>query len=126
MTADNADVTFIVQSEHLPEHRNILAARSEYFRALLYGGLKESQQNHEPLKLDPPPAAYFFALKIGSRETGRPTAGTIPPSKEEPDRDPGSWATRGHVPRPPLPPKPKLRQTATGVGAALRWFVPQN
>uniref|UniRef100_A0A182VJB9 BTB domain-containing protein n=1 Tax=Anopheles merus TaxID=30066 RepID=A0A182VJB9_ANOME len=113
MTADNADVTFIVQGDHLPAHRNILAARSEYFR-------------HEPLKLDPPPAAYFFALKIGSRETGRPTAGTMPPSKEEPHRDQRSWATRGHVPRPPLPPKPKLRQTATGVGAALRWFVPQN
>lgn len=45
MNADNADVTFTVKGQHLPAHRIILATRSEYFRALLFGALKESKQN---------------------------------------------------------------------------------
>ncbi|XP_040157581.1 BTB/POZ domain-containing protein 9-like [Anopheles arabiensis] len=61
MDADNADVTFIVKGEHLPAHRNILAARSEYFRALLYGGLKESKQNE--IALDVPVEAFKFLMK---------------------------------------------------------------
>ena len=60
MTADNADVTFIVQGEHLPAHRNILAARSEYFRALLYGGLKESKQNE--ISMDVPVEAFKYLM----------------------------------------------------------------
>uniref|UniRef100_A0A6E8VQH0 BTB domain-containing protein n=2 Tax=Anopheles coluzzii TaxID=1518534 RepID=A0A6E8VQH0_ANOCL len=60
MTADNADVTFIVQGEHLPAHRNILSARSEYFRALLYGGLKESKQNE--ISMDVPVEAFKYLM----------------------------------------------------------------
>uniref|UniRef100_A0A182YJG8 BTB domain-containing protein n=1 Tax=Anopheles stephensi TaxID=30069 RepID=A0A182YJG8_ANOST len=42
---DRADVTFIVESRRIPAHRVILAARSEYFQALLYGALMESMQD---------------------------------------------------------------------------------
>merc|ERR1719259_468586 len=44
---DFCDVTFVVGSERIHAHRIILAARCLYFRALLFGGLKESQQQNE-------------------------------------------------------------------------------
>ncbi|XP_055594610.1 BTB/POZ domain-containing protein 9 [Uranotaenia lowii] len=59
MSHDYSDVTFIVENEKLPAHRVILAARSEYFRALLYGGLSESNQNEIHLKI---PLKAFKAL----------------------------------------------------------------
>ncbi|CAH8668317.1 unnamed protein product [Schistosoma curassoni] len=37
-----SDVILVVQNTRFPAHRAILAARSEYFRALFYGGLAES------------------------------------------------------------------------------------
>uniref|UniRef100_A0A8D8W9Q6 BTB/POZ domain-containing protein 9 n=1 Tax=Cacopsylla melanoneura TaxID=428564 RepID=A0A8D8W9Q6_9HEMI len=40
-----SDMVLVVQNEKIPVHKVILAARSEYFRALLYGGLSESTQN---------------------------------------------------------------------------------
>lgn len=46
-----SDVIFIIDSVRLPAHRVILAARSEYFRALLYGGLSESNQAEINLKI---------------------------------------------------------------------------
>ncbi|XP_068141376.1 LOW QUALITY PROTEIN: BTB/POZ domain-containing protein 9 [Drosophila tropicalis] len=50
-----ADVEFVVEEQRLPAHRVILAARSEYFRALLYGGMSETTQRQIPLDvpLDP-------------------------------------------------------------------------
>ncbi|EDW83231.2 uncharacterized protein Dwil_GK19118 [Drosophila willistoni] len=39
-----ADVEFLVEQQKLPAHRVVLAVRSEYFRALLYGGMSESTQ----------------------------------------------------------------------------------
>ncbi|XP_055617391.1 BTB/POZ domain-containing protein 9 [Toxorhynchites rutilus septentrionalis] len=59
MSYDYSDVTFIVEDEKLPAHRVILAARSEYFRALLYGGLSETNQNEIHLKI---PLKAFKAL----------------------------------------------------------------
>ncbi|KAL9696135.1 hypothetical protein quinque_015420 [Culex quinquefasciatus] len=59
MSYDYSDVTFIVEDEKLPAHRVILAARSEYFRALLYGGLSESTQHEIHLKI---PLKAFKAL----------------------------------------------------------------
>ena len=44
---DFCDVTFVVGSERIHAHRIILAARCLYFRALLFGGLKESQEKNE-------------------------------------------------------------------------------
>uniref|UniRef100_A0A182JVX0 BTB domain-containing protein n=1 Tax=Anopheles christyi TaxID=43041 RepID=A0A182JVX0_9DIPT len=45
MKAEKADVTFVVEDERIPAHRLILAARSNYFQALLYGGLDETKQD---------------------------------------------------------------------------------
>lgn len=59
MNSDYSDVTFIVEDQKLYAHRVILAARSEYFRALLFGGLSESHQREITLKI---PVEAFKAL----------------------------------------------------------------
>ncbi|KAH8396295.1 hypothetical protein KR222_007660, partial [Zaprionus bogoriensis] len=46
-----ADVEFLVEEQRLPAHRAILAARSEYFRALLYGGMSETTQRQIALEV---------------------------------------------------------------------------
>ncbi|XP_065364039.1 BTB/POZ domain-containing protein 9 [Calliphora vicina] len=56
---DYSDVAFIVEDQRLPAHRVMLAGRSEYFRALLYGGLSESKQSEIHLKV---PVDAFKAL----------------------------------------------------------------
>lgn len=60
MSYDYSDVTFIVEEQKIPGHRVILAARSEYFRALLYGGLSESTQH--VIKLEIPLEAFKCLL----------------------------------------------------------------
>lgn len=56
------DVTFILDTGvRIPAHRVILAARSEYFRALLFGGLSESTQDE--IHLDLPLPAFRSILK---------------------------------------------------------------
>lgn len=57
-----SDVTLIVEGQRLHAHKVILAARSEYFRALLYGGLKESSQSEIELT-DAPLNAFKILLK---------------------------------------------------------------
>lgn len=47
------DVTFVVEKKRFPAHRVILAARCQYFRALLYGGMRESQPEAEILLKTP-------------------------------------------------------------------------
>ncbi|XP_055299673.1 BTB/POZ domain-containing protein 9 [Sitodiplosis mosellana] len=59
MNAEYSDVTFIVEGIKLPAHKIILAARSSYFRALLYGGLAETTQQEIVLKV---PLEAFKAL----------------------------------------------------------------
>lgn len=50
-----SDVTFVLEgSKFVYGHRVILAARSQMFRALLFGGMRESTYSITP----PPP--YFF------------------------------------------------------------------
>lgn len=44
LNPDYSDITLIVEGQRLHAHKVILASRSEYFRALLYGGMKESAQ----------------------------------------------------------------------------------
>jgi BTB/POZ domain len=41
--AELADVTFVVESKIVHAHRAVLACRSEYFRVMLLGGMKESR-----------------------------------------------------------------------------------
>ncbi|XP_022227519.2 BTB/POZ domain-containing protein 9 isoform X1 [Drosophila obscura] len=55
MNEHYSDVEFVVEEQLLPAHRVILAARSEYFRALLYGGMSETTQRRITLEvsLDP-------------------------------------------------------------------------
>ncbi|CAL7945813.1 unnamed protein product [Xylocopa violacea] len=50
LSDDYSDVTLIVGGQRFNSHKIILAARSEYFRALLFGGLKESTQHEIELK----------------------------------------------------------------------------
>lgn len=59
LSGDYSDITFIVEDQKLPAHRVILAARSEYFRALLFGGMAESTQKEITLKI---PVEAFKAL----------------------------------------------------------------
>lgn len=58
---DYSDVNFIVDGVKLPAHKNILATRSTYFRALLFGGLAESTQDEIELKV--PLQAFKSTLK---------------------------------------------------------------
>ncbi|RWS10709.1 BTB/POZ domain-containing protein 9-like protein [Dinothrombium tinctorium] len=51
LNEDYSDVTLVVDGNPLPGHKVILASRSEYFRAMLFGGLKESHQTSIDLKV---------------------------------------------------------------------------
>ncbi|CAG5124300.1 unnamed protein product [Candidula unifasciata] len=61
-TEDYADITFIVDGARFRSHKVILAARSEFFRALLYGGMKESQPGTTEIELQDTPSVAFSAL----------------------------------------------------------------
>lgn len=50
LSSDYADLTLLVAGQKLSVHKTILAARSHYFRALLFGGLKETNQEEVELK----------------------------------------------------------------------------
>ncbi|XP_073729659.1 BTB/POZ domain-containing protein 9 isoform X1 [Misgurnus anguillicaudatus] len=66
-----SDVTFIVEEKRFPAHRVILAARCQYFRALLYGGLRESRPQAEVRLEDTHPEAFSMLLRY--LYTGRAT-----------------------------------------------------
>ncbi|KAH8308584.1 hypothetical protein KR018_012416 [Drosophila ironensis] len=51
MNDSYSDVEFLVEGQRLPAHRVVLAARSEYFRALLYGGMSETLQRQIALQV---------------------------------------------------------------------------
>ena len=57
-----SDVSLVVDGQRFRAHRVILAARSEYFRALLYGGMKESQLSEIEL-MDTSLAAFKHLLR---------------------------------------------------------------
>ncbi|XP_008838266.1 BTB/POZ domain-containing protein 9 isoform X1 [Nannospalax galili] len=65
------DVTFVVEKKRFPAHRVILAARCQYFRALLYGGMRESQPEAEIPLQDTTAEAFTMLLKY--IYTGRAT-----------------------------------------------------
>ena len=56
------DVVFIVDGERVPAHKLILASQSEYFRAMLYGEMKEASQEDIPLP-DIPLASFKTVLQ---------------------------------------------------------------
>ncbi|KAE8600233.1 hypothetical protein XENTR_v10013142 [Xenopus tropicalis] len=66
-----SDVTFVVEKKRFPAHRVILAARCQYFRALLYGGMRESQPEAEISLEDTTPEAFSMLIKY--IYTGRAT-----------------------------------------------------
>lgn len=56
LSEEYADVTIVVAGQKFRSHKLILAARSEYFRALLFGGMKESMQSEIELSASSLPA----------------------------------------------------------------------
>ncbi|XP_078062299.1 BTB/POZ domain-containing protein 9-like [Mustelus asterias] len=58
-----SDVTFLVEKKRFAAHRVILAARCQYFRALLYGGMRESHSHAEIPLEDTPAEAFTMLLK---------------------------------------------------------------
>lgn len=56
LSEEYADVTIVVAGQKFRSHKLILAARSEYFRALLFGGMKESMQSEIELNAASLPA----------------------------------------------------------------------
>lgn len=61
MNPEYSDVTFIIKDVKLSAHKNILAARSPYFQALLSGGFAESTQRE--IELNVPLEAFKILLK---------------------------------------------------------------
>ncbi|CAF0815842.1 unnamed protein product [Adineta ricciae] len=62
--SDYSDIVLIVEYEQFYAHRIVLAARSEYFRALLYGGLRESQHTHSSIEIKECKSAAFRILLL--------------------------------------------------------------
>ncbi|XP_015781242.1 BTB/POZ domain-containing protein 9-like [Tetranychus urticae] len=50
MNDEYSDIVLVVAGEKIPAHKVILASRSDYFRAMLFGGMKESQEKVIELK----------------------------------------------------------------------------
>jgi len=55
-----SDITFQVEGKPIYAHKTILAARSEHFKAMFFGGLKESKENEVTL----PDVQYEIFLDI--------------------------------------------------------------
>lgn len=62
MQEDYSDVTLVVENQRFPVHKVVLAARSDYFRALLFGGLKESRNQQTEIELQDTPSSGFHHL----------------------------------------------------------------
>ncbi|CAG9585880.1 unnamed protein product [Danaus chrysippus] len=61
LSSEYSDVTLIVEGHRIPAHKVILAASSDYFRALLYGGMKEA--NEAEVVLQAPIHAFKALLR---------------------------------------------------------------
>ncbi|XP_046848322.1 BTB/POZ domain-containing protein 9-like isoform X2 [Xenia sp. Carnegie-2017] len=62
-SSEFTDVTFIVEDKSFPAHRAFLASRCEYFRALLYGGMRESWSQREIVLNDISARSFDSILK---------------------------------------------------------------
>ncbi|GAB6022080.1 BTB/POZ domain-containing protein 9 [Chamberlinius hualienensis] len=68
LNQEKSDVTIILDNTRFHGHKYILAARSEYFRALLFGGMKESEEPEIELKGNSP---FSFELLLKYIYTGQ-------------------------------------------------------
>lgn len=66
--SEMSDVVFVVQNQRFECHRVVLAARCPYFKAMLYGGMRESRPNVE-IEL-PDATADSFRLLMEYAYTG--------------------------------------------------------
>ena len=62
-SSEFTDVTFIVEDKKFPAHRIFLASRCEYFRALLFGGMRESKPEAEIVLKETSAQAFGTLLK---------------------------------------------------------------
>lgn len=62
--SEYSDIELIIESECFYAHRIVLAARSDYFRALLYGGLRESRHENRTIEIKECKAAAFKLLLL--------------------------------------------------------------
>eukprot|EP00096_Caligus_rogercresseyi_P011835 TRINITY_DN4795_c0_g1_i4.p1 TRINITY_DN4795_c0_g1~~TRINITY_DN4795_c0_g1_i4.p1 ORF type:complete len:629 (-),score=167.77 TRINITY_DN4795_c0_g1_i4:651-2537(-) len=62
LSEEYSDVTLVVDGQRFPGHKVLLASRSKYFKALLYGGMKESHSAEIELK-DTPVRAFKHLLR---------------------------------------------------------------
>ena len=63
------DVTFVVEDKEFPAHRVFLASRCEYFRALLFGGMREAEPESKIVLRDT--SAQTFSTLLKYVYTGR-------------------------------------------------------
>ncbi|XP_014668255.1 PREDICTED: BTB/POZ domain-containing protein 9-like isoform X2 [Priapulus caudatus] len=68
LNEEYSDITLQVEGQSFPGHRVILGSRSDYFRALLYGGMKESTLSTVELKAT---SAVPFRMLLKYIYTGR-------------------------------------------------------
>lgn len=66
LNPDYSDIKLQIEGKTIPGHKIILAARSEYFRALLFGGMRESTQDVIPLEVGSLPAFELLLKYIYS------------------------------------------------------------
>ncbi|CAD5232091.1 unnamed protein product [Bursaphelenchus xylophilus] len=69
LSPDCSDVTLIVEERRFPAHKTILSCRSEYFRAMFFGGMKEGKDAEVVLHETSPAAFeillnYFYSGKL--------------------------------------------------------------
>uniref|UniRef100_A0AC34R9G0 BTB domain-containing protein n=2 Tax=Panagrolaimus sp. JU765 TaxID=591449 RepID=A0AC34R9G0_9BILA len=62
MDEECSDVTLIVEGTMFPAHRSILAARSIYFKAMFFGGMRESREKSVELQETPVQAFRLLLL----------------------------------------------------------------
>lgn len=62
-SSEFTDVTFVVEDKKFPAHRVFLASRCEYFRALLFGGMREAKPQAEIVLKETSAPAFGTLLK---------------------------------------------------------------
>ena len=69
---DFTDVVFVVGGKEFPAHKMVLASKSEYFKSMLYGRMREASQKKIPLFFHDnivTPATFEKVLKFAYTES---------------------------------------------------------